>query len=87
MNHNVYKPVTVDATQGGYEEHPESYNPRIILTKAKDVVIQNDHAFEFYELLTTGFVITWGKNKPPASMRYIQIYINDLQAVWFRKGA
>ena len=58
----VIEKVTIDATKGGYEVHPEAYAPRMI------VFVQSTG--EHFELLRTGEAITWGSTPPPESLEY-----------------
>lgn len=47
---------TVDASQGGYQPHPESYSPRVfVYVKATDI---------HYELLRTGEAVPWVAKGP-----------------------
>ena len=55
--------TTVDATKGGYTQHPESYTPLRMI-----VFVQSTG--EHFELLRTGEAITWGSTPPPAALEY-----------------
>lgn len=47
---------TVNAAQGGYEPHPDSYSPRVfVYVKATDIN---------YELLRTGEAVPWPVKQP-----------------------
>ena len=57
----IVEKTVVNATLGGYTQHPESYTPlRMIVFVAST----NEH----FELLRTGEAITWGSTPPPASL-------------------
>ena len=59
----IVEKTTVQAVDGGYEVHPESYTPLRMI-----VFVQSTG--EHFELLRTGEAITWGSTPPPDSMEY-----------------
>ena len=54
---------TVNASEGQFEEHPESYRPRVFVAVTKVVGEDGDglpeYSPEVYELLTDGQAISW----------------------------
>ena len=47
---------TVNASEGQFEEHPESYRPRVFVAIPPD---NDETVLEVYELLTDGQAISW----------------------------
>ena len=50
---------TVNASEGQFEEHPESYHPRVFVAENPDCK-DAELVHEVYELLTDGQAIPWG---------------------------
>ena len=50
---------TVNASEGQFEEHPESYRPRVFVAENPDCK-DAELVHEVYELLTDGQAIPWG---------------------------
>jgi hypothetical protein len=71
--------TTVDATKGGYTQHPESYTPlRLIVYVASTQ--------EHYELLKTGEAVTWGSTPPPEGMECWIVDIPHLSWMGVKRG-
>ena len=66
---------TVNASEGQFEEHPESYRPRVFVAENPDCK-DAELVHEVYELLTDGQAIPWGLSSPKG-MLWIRL-LDDL---------
>lgn len=71
--------TTVIAANGGYEQHPESYSPRVIAFVCDTQ--------EYYELLRTGEAIPWGTTRPPESLEYWVVDVYTIHALGVHRAA
>jgi hypothetical protein len=70
--------VNVDASQGQFEEHPESYNPRVFIGPMGDFV---------YELLSNGQAILWlgFPQKGLCGFDFWTIYVNSVHDIFMNR--
>ena len=72
--------TVIDATKGGYTQHPESYTPLRMI-----VFVQSTG--EHFELLKTGEAITWGSTPPPEGMECWMVDIPHISWVGVKRAS